>query len=296
MEGKMKRIAFLSWIIMLVIIGCTNKQTEEIEMLKKENSALRDELAPPPSVLDTMYPPNTELPVYQLKMMEMEISMSGILVDLFENDMENVITNFENFKTQYGEVAKLVSEWKNKYPLEPVEGLGNALQSGEQEKVMEAFAELGKVCMDCHIETMAKVQQKYHWIDFREVKTTDPLTGEEANFPAFKKYLSTSFSGIGVNLKEGQIENALKQFEGFNARFQTLKDTCEDCHGTSERKYYVDESVQAMINNLGQALKEPSSLNPEQVQGLLMGVGIESCGKCHLVHVPAALAKMRWTK
>ncbi len=290
----MKKIVFLSLIILLVIVGCTNKQAEEIEMLKKENSTLKEKLAPPPSVLDTMYPPNTELPVYQLRMMEMEIPMSGILVDLLENDMENVRANFENFRTKYGEVAKLVPEWENKYPWEPVEGLGNALQSGEQEKVMAAFAELGKVCMGCHTETMAAVQQKYYWMDFREVKAKDPLTQEEVDFPTFKQFLNASFIGIGVDLQQGQVENALKQFEGFNARFQTLKDTCGDCHGTSERKYYIDESVETMINKLGLALKDPASLNPEQVQGLVMAIGMESCGKCHLVHVPAALAKMRW--
>lgn len=290
----MKKNVFSSLIILLVIVGCTNKQAEEIEMLRRENSALRERLAPPPSVLDTMYPPHTELPVYQLKMMEMEIPMSGILVDLLENDMENVRTNFENFKTKYGEVAKLVPEWENKYPWEPVEGLGNALQSGEQEKVMAAFAELGKVCMGCHIETMATVQQKYYWMDFREVKARDPLTHEEMNFPSFKQFLNASFFGIGMDLQEGQVENALKQFEGFNARFQTLKDTCGDCHGMSERKYYIDESVEAVINKLGQALKNPASLNPEQVQGFIMTIGMESCAKCHLVHVPAALTKMRW--
>lgn len=292
----MKKIFLLSLTILLVTFGCTNKQTEEIQMLKQENLALKTMIAPPPSVLDAMYPPVTEQPVYQLRMMEIEVPMSGILVDLLENDMENVKTNFENFKTQYEKVAKLVPEWENKFPLGPVEGLGIALQSGEQGKVMAAFGELGKVCADCHLETMVKVQQKYHWMDLGEVKATDPLTKEEVNFTTFKQYLSSSFSGISVDLQEGQIENALKQFEGFNARFQTLKDTCGDCHGTSERKYYVDESVQAMINKLGRALKNPSSLNPEQVQKLMMGIGIESCGKCHLVHVPAALAKLRWTK
>ena len=289
----MKKIVFLSLIILLVIVGCTNKQAEEIEMLRMENSALKERLAPLPGVLDTMYPPNTEQPVYQLKMMEMDIPMSGILVDLLENDMENVRVNFGSFRTKYEEVAKLVPEWENKYPLEPVLELGNALQIGEQEKVMEAFAELGKVCMDCHMETMAKVQQKYYWMDFREVKATDPLSHEEVDFPTFKKFLNTSFMGIGVDLREGQVENALEQFEGFHARFQTLKDTCGDCHGTSERKYYIDESVDAVINELGQALKNPASLDPEQAQGLMMAIGMESCGKCHLVHVPAALAKMR---
>ncbi len=290
----MKKIAFLSLVIVLIVIGCTDKQAEEIENLKKEISALKENVAPPPSVLDAMYPPNTEHSTYQLRMMEMEIPMVGILVDLFENDMENVKANFENFKIKYGEMAKLAPEWENKYPLNPVEGLGSALQSGEQEKVMAAFTELGKVCMDCHIETMAEVQQKYYWMDFRKVETTDPLTNEEVKFPAFKQFLNTSFLGIGVNLQEGQVENALKQFEGFNARFQALKDTCGDCHGTSERKYYVDESVQAVVDKLGQALRDSSSLNLEQIQEMMMAIGMESCGKCHLVHIPAAFKKYKW--
>lgn len=290
----MKRMVFFSLIILLIAIGCTNKKAEEIEMLKRENSALKEELFPPPKALDAMYPPKTEQPVYQLKMMEMEIPMAGILVDLFENDRDNVRTNFENFKTKYGEVAKLVPEWENKYPLEPVENLEKALQTGEQERVMAAFQELGKVCMDCHLETMAKVQHRYYWMDFRDVKATDPLTTTEVDFPEFMQFLSTSYLGIGVNLQEGQVENALVQFEGFDARFQVLKDICEDCHGTSRRNYYVDESIQAEIDKLGQALRDPASLNPEQVQGSVMAIGTESCGKCHLVHVPAALAKMRW--
>lgn len=290
----MKKIVLFSMAILLVVTGCSHKQADELEMLKRENLALKEALAPPPSALDAMYPPNMENPEYQLRMMEMEIPMAGIIVDLNENDKNNAIVNFETFRTKYGEVAKLVPEWENKYPLKPVDDLGKALQNGEQERVMAAFSELGKVCMDCHIETMTKVQHKYYWMDFRDIRTVDPLTNEELKFPAFKQFLNASFFGIGVDLQEGQIGNALKQFEGFNARFQSLKDTCEDCHGTSERKYYVDESVQDGIDRLGQGLKDPGSLNPEQLQGLIMSIGIESCGKCHLAHVPAAFTKMRW--
>ncbi len=290
----MKRLGFFSLTILLLVTGCTNRRAEELEMLKKENSTLKEALAPPPRTLDAMYPPNTEQPEYQLRMMEMEIPMAGILVDLHEDDMDNAKANFESFRIKYGEVAKLIPEWESKYPLEPVENLGKALQSGEKERVMAAFSELGKVCMDCHIETMAKVQHKYYWMDFREIRTKDPLTNEEVSFPTFKQFLNASFFGIVVDLQEGQMGNALKQFEGFNARFQSLRDTCEDCHGTSERKYYVDESVQDDINMLGHALKDPASLNAEQLQGLIMSIGIESCGKCHLAHVPAAFTKMRW--
>ncbi|MFQ6070543.1 MAG: hypothetical protein ACE5LC_08470 [Candidatus Aminicenantales bacterium] len=291
----MRKIASLLLAILIVTLGCATKQTQEIEKLKQENEALKAMVGPPPSSLDAMYPPTTEQPVYQMRMMGMAVPLSAIFVNLKENDFQNVMPNFKNFKAQYTEVSKLVPEWEKDYPLEPVEELGKALESGEQEKVMEAFEKVGKVCSDCHTANMVKVQQKYHWMDFREIKATDPLTKEELDFTTFMQYLDGSFTGVMVDLQEGQMENALRHFEGFRARFLAMSDTCGDCHGTEERKYYIDKSVQTLVNNLGQALKNPST-KPEQFEGLMMGIGMESCGKCHLVHIPAAYAKLKWKK
>ncbi len=290
----MKKFVLLFLVVLIVTFGCTNKRADEIAELQQENSRLKSLRSPPPSVLDSMYPPQAEMPVYRTQMMDMAIPMSGILVNLLENDLDNVMPNFENFKTKYAELAKVVPEWENKYPLEPVNELGTALSSGEQRKVMAAFEKVGQVCHDCHMANMVKVQQKYYWLDFHEVTVPDPLTNEQVNFPKLMQNFDLNFVGIMVDLQEGQIENAVKQFEGFNARFQVLKDTCGECHGTSERKYFVDEEIQDKIDNLGQALKNPSTFNPELVQGLMMGIGTESCGKCHLVHVPAAYAKLQW--
>ena len=292
----MKKFTLLFAICLVLCFGFTTDQSQELEKLKKENAELKERLAPPPSSLDAFYPPKTEMPVYQMKMMEMAVPMSGILVNLFENDMDNVMPSFEGFKTLYGEMAKLVPEWTHLYPAAPVEELGNALKSKDQGKVMAAFEKIGQVCHDCHVATMVKVQQKYHWLDFNDVKIADPLTKESVNFPQLMQNFDMNFVGIMVDLQEGQIENAVKHFEGFNTRFQTLKDTCGDCHGTSERKYFVDEKIQGMIDTLGQTLKNPATLNPEQLKGLMMGIGMESCGKCHLVHVPAAYAKLQWNK
>lgn len=292
----MKKFTLLLLAILIVFFGCSNDQSEEIEKLKQENEAFKALLGPPPSVLDAMYPPQTEILVYQMQMMEMAVPMSGILVNLLENDMENVMPNFEFFKAKYTELSKIVPEWEDQFPMGQVEELGEALSSGDQGQVMASFEKLGQVCHDCHVSNMVKVQQKYYWLDFKGVEITDPLTNEYINFPKLMQNFDLNFVGMMVNLREGQLENALKHFEGFNARFQTLKDTCGDCHGTIERKYYVDDEIQGMIDNLGQAIKNPASLNQEQMQELMMGIGMESCTKCHLVHIPAAYTKYRWEK
>lgn len=292
----MKKFSYPILFGLILFFGFTSDQTQELEKLRKENAELKVQLGPPPTSLDVFYPPKTEMPVYQMQMLELAVPMMGIFVNLMENDMENVMPSFQGFKAKYAEVAKLVPEWEDQFPLAPVEGLGEALQTGEQGKVMAAFDKLGQVCHDCHAANMVKVQQKYYWMDFGKIMAPDPLTNEQVNFATLMQYLDMSFIGIMVDLQEGQLENAVKNFEGFNARFQTLKDTCGDCHGTVERKYYVDENVQAMIDELGMVLKDPSSLDPEKVQGIGMGIGMESCGKCHLVHIPAAYAKLRWNK
>jgi hypothetical protein len=142
---------------------------------------------------------------------------------------------------------------------------------------------------------MTPVQHKFHWLDFHEIKVMDPLTQEEVNFPRMMQYLEVSFGGIFVDLEQNQKENCQKQVQGFKARFQTFKETCEECHGTSERKYYVDEDILKTIDKLELTLAG-SQYDPKKALSLLQEIGMESCHKCHLVHGPAALAKLQWKK
>ncbi|MHC4489269.1 MAG: hypothetical protein ACYSW7_08865, partial [Planctomycetota bacterium] len=72
---------------------------------------------------------------------------------------------------------------------------------------------------------------------------------------------------------------------------QALKESCQNCH-EGESKYYVDENIEDLLKKLEQALWS-KTIDPEAVGVLVQGVGRESCSKCHLVHVPAALAGIR---
>ncbi len=136
---------------------------------------------------------------------------------------------------------------------------------------------------------MPGVQHKYEWPDFYSIKITDPLTEQEVGFSRLKQYLQTNFAGIIVNVEQGQKENAQRQLQGFNARFQALKEICWTCH-QAEPKYYVDDSVQALVDYMGQVLGE-ASIDSKKIEVLSQGIGSESCHKCHLVHSPAALSK-----
>jgi cytochrome c556 len=252
-----------------------------------------DELLP--AALDALYPPAAKEPVFLLKMLGLAHTFSGILSDLFENDPQNALTNYERFKAQYGEAAGLVPEWKAKYPAAPVEELGTALKTGDQAKVIAAVEKVGGGCSGCHVDNMAKVQHKYGWPDFSSVRAKDPLSGEEIDLHRLMVYLDISFTGISADIEQGQAENARKQYQGFKARFDTMASTCEDCHGPEERKYYVDSSVRAMMDELEKTIAGPS-VEKEKAEKLHMGIGMESCHKCHQVHIPAAFAQKKWRR
>ena len=252
-----------------------------------------------PSSLDNFYPPKAKGPVWLIKMFGLSRPFSAIGIDLMEGNIKNVPLDFEMFKKQYKEVSLLIPEWTHDFPQEPVDNLGAALKSGDKKKIFEAMGKVGQVCHHCHEEYMAKVMIKYHWKDFATVKVKDPLSKQELNWNGFKRFLSSSFTGIGVNLQQGQKENAQKQYQGFKARFGALKEACHECHDdkekNTERKYFVDDNVTALIDQLGQALNA-STVDPKAIGKLMQGIGRESCFKCHLVHVPPTILKHEWAK
>lgn len=91
------------------------------------------------------------------------------------------------------------------------------------------------------------------------------------------------------------MDNARKNFQAFSARFKALPTNgCVNCHATP-RTYFVDASIQGMVDQLGKAVAAtpPDAKAIEQLSG---AIGNESCLKCHLVHLPAANRKAQWQK
>ena len=273
-----------------ILLTFTMAQSQKVV---KSSSKTANSITPIPASLDTFFPPQANQPVYLFRMLGMNRSFTGVVVDLFENDIVNARANFEAFKTQYLEISKLVPEWENYFPAEPLNELGRALQTGDQGLVLAVFKQVGEVCSNCHIPNMPKVQHKYFWGDFQSIRITDPLTNREVDNQQLMQFIDASFTGIEVDVQQGQIENAQRHFQDFRTRFQAMEETCINCHDT-ERHYYIDENVKSMIDKLGQELSS-SPVDPNTVGKLSQRIGMESCFKCHLVHVPAAAAQKQIT-
>jgi len=290
----MKTTIFLLFVNIVVLIGCSKVQSDEIVRLKQENAFLKSIVDSPPASLDSLYPPVAPAPLYQIKMFDMATPFSGFIIKINEGDRGQAELLFDSFRDKYNELSKLVPQWEKDFPSQPLDELAALIEEGEPGNIMEAVEKVGNVCHNCHIFHLPKVQQKYHWQDLSIISLTDSITKKDIDYRQFMMSLDMSFVGIGMELQQGQIEKARLHFENFYSNMNQLKESCFWCHDT-QREYYVDEETYAFVNKLGTALQSTSP-DMKLISDLSQLIGTENCIKCHLVHLPAAYAKARWNK
>jgi hypothetical protein len=258
--------------------------------LQAQNAFLKELAGPLPTSLDNYFPPNAPAPIWLIEMFALSGPFEGIMVDLQQGDLDGVQANYDAFAVQYAKMSEMVPEWKDKFPSEPVAALGEALKSGDPAQVGPAMGQVGQVCGECHLVNQSKAFFKYHWPAFDEVRLPDPVSGDEVGWVDYMFGMAGAFTGIGNDLGQGQLENARSNFDAFSARIKALhEEGCVQCHATP-RTYFVDESVFALVDQLGEAL-QAAQPDPEAIGALTGAIGNESCMKCHFVHIPAAAAQ-----
>jgi len=289
-------LGLLALLLVIIMAGaCRSGAQSEVDKLKAQNQTLKDIAGPLPASLDNYFPPKAQGPVYLLEMFALEGPFAGIIADLQQRDAAGAKANYDAFKAQYQKVSRMVPEWKNLFPMSPVDALGQAIASGDPANVGPALEQVNQVCGSCHLLNQTKAHQKYHWPNFETIKVPDPVTNESVGWVEYMRRLGGAFMAIGSDLQQGQLDNARQDFQAFDARFKAMpSEACIYCHATP-RTYFVDPTVQAMADNLGKAL---STTPPDaKTVGELSGaIGNESCLKCHYVHFPAQNRKATWVK
>ncbi len=275
-------------LLLVVLAACAKNPQPQVDQLTKENQSLKELVGILPASLDNYFPPKAPAPVWLLEMFSLAGPFEGIGGDLQQGDIAGAQANYQAFKTQYAKMAGMVPEWTARFPQAPVDALGQALASGDPAKVGPAMGQVGAVCGSCHQLYMVKVQQKYHWPDFRQVKVIDPLTQQSLSWKDYMVAVSGAFGGVSNDLQQRQLDKACQNFEAFNTRFKTLAGACSNCHATP-RTYFVDANVQGMIDQLGKALAATTP-DPQAIGQLSGAIGNE-CLKCHWVHYPAQNSK-----
>lgn len=225
---------------------------------------------------------------YLINMFELSESMVGITVNIQQGDMENASEYYNQFSQNYDHSAGMVPEWQGYYNLDAVDEIGTALETDNISAVFEAIGKVGASCTGCHIENNPAVWNKYNWNDFRDLKMDTPQ-GPLQWIHAKNMFLLTGYDGIGINIKQGNPSSANQSFSLFKSMFDNMSETCTSCH-TSERRYYVSEDVQTMIDEMGDKIKAGDSTNMSAADGIRQGIGME-CYGCHVLHMPAQYAK-----
>lgn len=281
-----------------MLAGCADQQQiaqlqAEKAALQAQNRQLKELAGPLPASLDNYFPPKAQGPVWLIEMFGLSGPLESIGVDLQQGDIAGAKANYAAFKAQYSKMAEMVPEWKSLFPMAPVENLGKALESGDPGQIGPAMGAVGEVCGGCHLVNQSKAFFKYHWPDFAVLKLSDPVSKESVAWVDYMRMMAGAFTGIGNDLQQGQMDNALQNYDAFRARVKALEqEGCARCHNTA-RTYFVDAATLTLVDQLGQALKA-SPPDAKAIGELSGAIGNEICMKCHLVHVPAASTKERW--
>ena len=233
----------------------------------------------PPASLDKYYPPEAEGPLYLFAMYTMDAPLVGLMTHLHAGDMAKAQEYFKAFAVEYKKLAAMVPEWSHHYwPEEPVEAISAALESGDPGKVGAAMPGLIQACVRCHSDNISAVWARYQK-DMHEI-------GE------FMFELLGPFAAVNTYVAEGEFDKARGAMGAFQERMGELAESCGSCHET-ERTYYVGSDVQELLKSAAEALKEETP-NAEQIMGTMQRIGMESCYKCHKVHMPIANIQKAW--
>jgi hypothetical protein len=252
-------------------------------------------------------PPKSLDQYYQKQPSDFLMAMFGVLgpmgameTHLKDGNMDKAKENFAAFKTEYYKLSKMVPEWEKHFPSEPMDNLEKALDSRDYGKIDPAIQGVGKTCADCHQEHRPEVWYKYQWKDFETIKIPDPVSGKSLGFEEYMFGLHHSFAETSTYLSEekagGKFDRTIAALSNLQKRVEGLNEGCKECHGKEDkRKYFTSSDVIDLLSMAGNELKKTQP-NMDKVAKGVQGAGMESCYKCHLVHIPAANIHRAWGK
>ena len=273
---KSKALILTSLIILILGIGIIS-QYRLVQGEEKSQTVYM--VNKPPESLDQYYPPKSQGPQYLFAMRTMDGPLMGMMTHIQDGDMAKAREYFKAFAVEYGKMAKMVPEWSRHYwPEEPLNNLSAALKSGDGKKIEAAMPALMQGCVKCHQDTMPAVWARYQ-------KSMKPMG--DAMFP-----LVGALGAVDTYLAEGEFDKARKALEGFQKLMDGLSESCSSCHDT-KRTSFVSADIQALIKTAADGLKAEKP-DVEKIAGATQKIGIESCYKCHKVHIPTSNIQKAW--
>ncbi|MBK3331739.1 hypothetical protein GWK41_01505 [Persephonella atlantica] len=235
-----------------------------------------------PRELSNYYPPKSENMEFTQLMHLLSTSMTGVVVNLKEEDWNNAQKWAERLQKNYLKIGKMVKKWDKLLKKDEVHKLQQAIKSRNKQEAFRSVQVVGKSCVQCHKNYKLSVKVKFHSPDFSGFSLEDPVTGLDYSLKDYMKAMTQDMKLVKIYFLDGKKDKARRAGFNFIKRFEGLTQMCSDCHTNkkSEEIYFGLETKKHTT-----ALKE-AVINGSLVQlnKHLKWIGQNNCAKCHNVH------------
>lgn len=247
----------------------------------------------PPVSMGQFYPPKSKEPVYLYAMLGLDSKMNKFLKSIDEGKWETAQMDIDSFQAEYIKISKMVPEWSDRFNIQPISDLSKSITSGDKTKITSTLKPLFSVCWKCHMENRLPVWYKYHWGDFSSIKIKDKVDGKDIPWVQYMFTMADQYSEAELQIQEKNHEKAQESLKTLQSKLEILRSGCKTCH-ESDRAYFTSSDVIKIISDAALELKNGDK--ESKAIGYLQKAGMESCYKCHLVHIPAAAVQHAWAR
>lgn len=289
----MKRSALLALIAVGLGVGCSANQevvdslNKEVEQLRAENEALKARASSYSPAIDAVVKQQALKPA----MMGVVMPLVAVGINVSEDNWEGAQGAFQGFQGEAAKMPGVIADWSGHITPELVGALGAAVEARDKAATQHSLLEIKEACHGCHETAMVEAQQRHSWPEFSGVMTHDSVLDEDVNLAGIMWGMELSLVGTLMEAGQGNMGRARGKFKDFQARYESMTQTCSVCH-TTERKYYIDRDSQARVADIAKVLASPNP-TPDALMGAVMGMSEVTCDPCHRVHLPAAYTQQR---
>ncbi|WP_457638752.1 hypothetical protein [Persephonella sp.] len=247
-----------------------------------------------PDELSNYYPPKSEKMEFVELMHSLSLSVTGIVVNLKEEDWKNVHRWAEKLEKDYLKIGKMVDKWDRLLKKEDAKNLVKFAKEKNKGGVRQSLQAVGRSCTQCHKNYKLSAKVKYHSPDFSGMKIEDPVTGLKYSVEDYMKAMTDDFKQMRIHAVEGEKTKTRKTGFNFIRRFEGMTQICSDCHTNklSEEIYFGIEAEKHLT-----ALREAVvNMDVIRIKKEAKWLSENNCAKCHNVHETPYLLKERFEK
>ncbi|WP_457622184.1 hypothetical protein [Persephonella sp.] len=249
-------------------------------------------LKEPPGELKKYYPPESDGYPFVELMHNLSISLTATISSIEEKDWKRGERWVLAFKKNYFEIGKKVRKWDKLLKKKAVENLVLSVQKKDLKGFKQNLQIVGKSCIQCHKNYKISTRVIYRFPSFHAVSIEDPVTEREISYEDYMKKMTDDMKRLKIYVLDGKRKKALRSGVDFVKRFESLKQSCSDCHsGEDSTNLYFSDKVKKGLSMVKDGLRR---IEKDKIFEGLKFIGVYNCTKCHNTHIIQAELQERF--